>query len=651
MIKEIQKIENLGKYENVSNSIGLEKNCLIFGFNGTGKSTLSDMFYSMTQNNDFSLDDVRTTLKRDETEDKKIYVRLSTDMGEVEYKNGKWNNNLQVRTFNDRYVKDYVMIPEKFSSDALEITLSTEARQLVKRQKFLEERMQKESLPVIRECLINKSDIFKNIKKIGEVKSITKRSTAKIAALSEINLYSESEQAKIKEELKSNSIFSEKIQLIEKCKADYASIAFKPSIKALDVEGISKLLCKIPRTNSRLIAEHMEKYMKKNNISWLLAGYYNQKNYNECPYCGQEIKSEYSKRIAKEIERFTKMKTMENAKEIRGDIETVISNINGRNITEAIIKYNLIIDALINNDILNKTEISIYKIEIDFSKMIREITELERELWNKHNNIFEKILLSQEQKDTIISINKLFRKLNSLSKLLDNLLEKFQRKLTNDTKQKEKGAILLLSNSDNRDEVTKAIYFAKQYLADEKEIINIIQELDNIAGNVRTHKINEYLKQMNVKFSIYVRDKRFYVKLKDFLPEPYSHEKNGKSVFSDGDTRALAFAYFMSEIDDNNQIIVIDDPISSLDLNRKCIIAYLTVNLMRNTNHQIIILTHDITFSERVCNYYESKDQELQKYELINQVEIVRPLVMNEYLKTDEKVYESFKKKQLNQKN
>lgn len=641
MIEEIRKIENLGKFEDMNSRIPLEKNSLIFGFNGTGKSTLSDMFYSMSQGSDFSLDDARTTLKRNESEEKSIYVELKTNAGIVKYENKVWNNNLNVRTFNERYIDDYVMIPERFNSDILEITLSKEARRLVKRQKFLEERMQNESMPVIKECLINKSDIFKNIKRIGAVKSITRRSTAKIVALSEIKLYSKAEQIIIKNELSNSSIFFEKINIIEKCLNDYNSIEFKPNGKVLSYIEIGKLLNKIPRTSSKLIAEHMAHYMKKNNLTWLLSGYYNQKNAEECPYCGQPINSDYSKKIAKEIERFTMMKGMENAKEIREKIERIISHLNREKIGEAITKYNIIIETLTNKDILTLKEKKQYLINLDTSIIIKGIEDLEKLLWIKHNNIFEKRSLLSEQQDVISEINKIFKKIKGLNDLLNNLLEKYRRKLMNDTIQKEKGAILQLSDDENRCEVSEGIEKAKQYLADEKEIGNIKKELDDIAGNVRTDKINEFLSQMNVKFSIYVKDKRFYVRLKDFLPEVYERDNKGKVLFSEGDTRALAFAYFMSELNESGQTIVIDDPISSLDLNRKCIMAYLIVDLMNKVDNQVIILSHDITFVERICNYYEGKDLKLQKYELINHSGDIRTLMMDEYLKTDEEIYES----------
>lgn len=642
MIEEIQKIKNLGKFEDMNSRVLLEKNSLIFGFNGTGKSTLSDMFYSMAQDNNFSLDNVRTTLKRKESEEKRIYVELKTDTGIVKYENESWNSSLAVKTFNERYIDDYVMLPEKFKSGALEITLSKEARKLVKKQKFLEDRMQNECMPAIKGCLINKSEIFKNIKRIGAVKSLSKKSTAKIKALSEIRLYLPTEQIKVKNELSNSSIFAEKVKIIENCLDSYNSIEFRPNGNVLNYVEIEKLLRKIPRTSSKLIAEHMEHYMKKNNLNWLLAGYYNQRSIDECPYCGQPMQSDYAQKIAKEIERFTMMKGMENAKKIRKNIEKIISHLNREKMEEAITNYNNIIETLANNDILTATEKYHYIMDSDTSIVKIDIAELENLLWEKYNNIFEKRYLPTKQKKTINEINKLFRRLKALDDLLNNLLKKYQEKLINDTTQREKGAILQLSSDENRDDVDEAIKKAKQYLEDEEEIENIKKELDDIAGNVRTDKINEFLGQMNVRFSLFMRDKRFYVKLKDFLPERYDGDNKEKALFSDGDARALAFAYFMSELNENGQTIVIDDPISSLDLNRKCIMAYMVAELMKKANYQVIILSHDITFVERICNYYEDKEQELQKYELINHSGDIRTLMLDEYLKTDEKVYESF---------
>ena len=46
MIKSIEQINNLGRFENFSATGEFGNNTIIFGFNGAGKSTLSDIFYS-----------------------------------------------------------------------------------------------------------------------------------------------------------------------------------------------------------------------------------------------------------------------------------------------------------------------------------------------------------------------------------------------------------------------------------------------------------------------------------------------------------------------------------------------------------------------------------------------------------------------------
>ena len=64
---------------------------------------------------------------------------------------------------------------------------------------------------------------------------------------------------------------------------------------------------------------------------------------------------------------------------------------------------------------------------------------------------------------------------------------------------------------------------------------------------------------------------------------PAEYEKNNQFLCSEGERRMLAFAYFMQEIqnDPNEKIVVIDDPISSLDLSRKSVVAYKIIQLIK----------------------------------------------------------------------
>lgn len=61
----------------------------------------------------------------------------------------------------------------------------------------------------------------------------------------------------------------------------------------------------------------------------------------------------------------------------------------------------------------------------------------------------------------------------------------------------------------------------------------------------------------------------------------------------------------MSEIEEkqSSKIIVIDDPITSLDLSRKSVIAYRIGEMFGNNNDQVIVMTHDIAFVEQILEF------------------------------------------------
>lgn len=72
-----------------------------------------------------------------------------------------------------------------------------------------------------------------------------------------------------------------------------------------------------------------------------------------------------------------------------------------------------------------------------------------------------------------------------------------------------------------------------------------------------------------------------------------------KTSLSEGDKRTLAFAFFIASVESNpdlaNKIVVIDDPMCSLDLNRKQQ-TRLILKRVHDTCEQLIVLVHDIHF-------------------------------------------------------
>lgn len=97
-----------------------------------------------------------------------------------------------------------------------------------------------------------------------------------------------------------------------------------------------------------------------------------------------------------------------------------------------------------------------------------------------------------------------------------------------------------------------------------------------------------------------------------------------KMILSDGEKTTLAFAYFLARLklfykkeDLKNLVVVIDDPISSLDeqriYNTTCLVAKINQELAREKlsnekdKAQVFVLTHNHTFMARLINMVGKK--------------------------------------------
>ncbi|GAA9938760.1 hypothetical protein VN0877_12690 [Helicobacter pylori] len=125
--------------------------------------------------------------------------------------------------------------------------------------------------------------------------------------------------------------------------------------------------------------------------------------------------------------------------------------------------------------------------------------------------------------------------------------------------------------------------------------------------------INNYLKALNLpKYSL---DKDYRIVLNSDALE----NSEAKIILSDGEKTTLAFAYFLVRLklfykkeDLKNLVVVIDDPISSLDeqriYNTTCLVAKINQELVgealkeNDDKAQVFVLTHNHTFMARLIN-------------------------------------------------
>lgn len=173
-------------------------------------------------------------------------------------------------------------------------------------------------------------------------------------------------------------------------------------------------------------------------------------------------------------------------------------------------------------------------------------------------------------------------------------------------------------------------------------------------------KINEYLRLFNTEFSLSETKDLGYKGKADkplidynllFRGKELSFEENDNSVsikhtLSEGDKSTIAFAFFLSKIDiESNKsdlIILFDDPISSLDTNRRNSTINHILNLLTTVN-QLIVLSHNDQFIYEIEKRYRGKKEDIRTLKIffnkqINSSEL-HPLdidseFQNEYFKS-----------------
>lgn len=145
-----------------------------------------------------------------------------------------------------------------------------------------------------------------------------------------------------------------------------------------------------------------------------------------------------------------------------------------------------------------------------------------------------------------------------------------------------------------------------------KEKLELADKLMDEKGNIIANKINDKFKDFGLNKSIEISvDKRS-------TPHKFTYSlKNHQNVneLSDGQKHKLALAIFMNYLEEQdlkNKIIVIDDPVVSLDITSYILFKqYLISKLIQRFDEKttkLIILTHDISYLYiQVSNIFENE--------------------------------------------
>lgn len=361
-----------------------------------------------------------------------------------------------------------------------------------------------------------------------------------------------------------------------------AKIFLRTSLKPDEIiSKIQTLLHRVPKT------EVIEKLKNDKSLhDWVETGLELHKNKSTCEFCGNDINDE-------RIEELNNHYSSE-LKKLNSELNSLKTKVESYKIDSQQFPSKTEFYAELRDDFeKHKTSLKkqIKKINGFCDKILKKIAEKKEDLLEAHQ--WQDTANNQIDIDTPV-------------KGISNLIDKQKERTDEFEKNKKKAKKTLLQHfaaefvkdvkpSEKLKEIEK-----KEN--DKKKLINIIKELrikaseidqklsDEVKG---AERVNDYLKLYFGKSDIKIEvtpGKKYHLKRNDILA------KN----LSEGEKTAISFAYFIARLDDKhteleNTVVYLDDPISSLDSNHLYNTFSIIKRLLKGCK-QLFISTHNYEF-------------------------------------------------------
>lgn len=597
MIKKIKKIKKLGIFQNYicdSSFPECKKYNLFYGWNGSGKTTLSKLFDSFNFG------------KNEEYPSLEYECECETESGRSTFAKGI-EYGTKIRVFNKKYIEENIGI-EKGKAKSIFI-LGAEnkklAEQIVEDEKKLEnlktEKSRLEQEKTAKDTEKNK--IFTNVGRIigaTSVGSAVRNYNAK-------NAKEDFDKLQNKELLESEEVseYQTILKQEQKAKLSELKFTFELDTNYNDVSAICK---------KTVESEVLSRLKENPDISeWIETGIVLHQTHKseKCEFCENIISESRLKALSKHFS--------EADKKLKDEIEGKVGELEEKlERLKSLTPHN---KTLLYKELHTKYNSRLTTFNEEKKNLSLELSTLIKELKSKKTKTTEEVFftrtLSNNFSTSLDSINEVLQEHNSKT---DN----FQTQKDN-ANQKLKNHYL----SEIFDDVKKLEEEIQNCEKQVSEIQNGTDEKDGISQlNTRITQNKSTISsehkacgELNKNLCIFLGRKEIEFEVAE--EGGYLIKRSGTIAknLSEGEKTAIAFVYFVVHLQDQNfniedGIIVVDDPISSLDSNSLFQAFSFLKNSVKNAK-QIFVFTHNFEFFKLVYNWFSFHRRREDQYFMI----------------------------------
>lgn len=590
-IKKIKTIKNLGIYNDFrwpSDLKDFKRYNVLYGWNGTGKTTLSKLFEAMQTGNHPDYPNLQYSIEDSDAKTFNQDLPFST----------------KIKVFNTEFITTNVNFDSQ-SSKTISVYLGKENQETIdairKDEKLLEARQEEIRInrKELKTCEKERDKIFTDIARTisqGTQRAIVRNYT-KRTAIEKYSKLTNSDHAIGEEEL---------IKLTKSVSQSVMEPIPEVHINVTNLDIINNTINEL--LNKTITSVTISRLKENTDISeWVEEGLHLHEKYSNdtCEFCGQPITEE---RISQLLQHFNEADA-----QIKHEIDDLL--------------------AIMRNIYLDISRLDLADQARFYQELRSEYAEIKTKATNEIQCILENIkkigevITSKKAKTTEavknnvgnLDISKLLGLINKINLIIDS----HNKKTTNFTKQIEADGKKIETHylCEIRPEVLEKDRQIKELQSKIDNLINGNQE-ENIPGTkdleqrIATNKskisstqkacdtlnssLRTFLGHSEISFGMNSKNDGYNI---------LRHGSPAKSL-SEGERTAIAFVYFITTLQEEDfnireSIILIDDPISSLDANSQFQAFSFLKNATKDAG-QLFLFTHNFDFLKLLLNWLKN---------------------------------------------